>query len=274
MDEIHVPALEEIIAQSNVAAKVLILDIETSPMEVYTWGLYKQRISPNNVIKDWACLSWAAKWLCDSKIVSKSVNIREASAREDYRIIVDIWKLLDEADIVIAHNAKRFDIRKLNARFLQNGLKPPMPYQVIDTLVESRKAFAFSSNKLDYISNLVDGPAKDETTFDLWKRCVTGDKEALKEMEEYNRQDIVVLEDVYFAIRPWIKSHPNMGLYVESVEPVCPNCGNTDLTWRGHYYTQAGRYRAFRCYCGAIGRHRSTNIPKEIRPQMGRSTAR
>ena len=274
MESICVPELEEIIAQSNVAARVLLFDIETSPMEVYTWGLYKQRINPDNVIKDWACLSWAAKWLCDDKIVSDRVNIQEAKARVDYRIMDGMWKLLNEADIVIAHNAYRFDLRKLNARFIQNGMKPPMPYQVIDTLRECRKHFAFSSNKLDYVNGLLDGTPKIHTDFSLWTRCVTGDKEALKEMETYNRSDILALEDLYFAIRPWIKSHPNMGLYVESEDPVCPNCGGNNLTWKGHYYTQAGRYRAFQCRCGAIGRHRNTNVPKDLRPKMTRSVAR
>jgi len=271
---INVPELEEVIAESNVQAKILLLDIETAPMEVYVWGLYKQRINPDNVIKDWSCLSWAAKWLCDDKVMSDRVNVREAAARDDYRIMTGMWQLLEEADIVIGHNAARFDLRKLNARFIQNGLKPPMPYQIIDTLKECRKHFAFSSNKLDYVSALMDGGAKLHTDFDLWKRCVTGDKEALKEMETYNRQDVVALEDVYFAIRPWIKSHANMGLYVESEDPVCPTCGSENLTWKGHYYTQAGKYRAFRCHCGAIGRYRSSDLPKETRPNMARSVAR
>ena len=48
--------------------KILLFDIETSLMEVYVWGLYKQFISHNNIIKDkdgnektWFVISWAAK---------------------------------------------------------------------------------------------------------------------------------------------------------------------------------------------------------------------
>ena len=36
---------------------ILIFDIETAPMEVFVWGLYKQRISHDNVIQDWFILS-------------------------------------------------------------------------------------------------------------------------------------------------------------------------------------------------------------------------
>lgn len=274
MDTINVPELEEVIHQSNIAAKVLLFDIETAPLEVYTWGLYDQRISPCNVIKDWSVLTWAAKWLCDDKIMSAKVTTSQAEAREDYKILVPMWELLEEADIVIGHNCSRFDLRKLNARFVVNGMKPPMPYQVIDTLTACRKHFAFSSNKLDYISSTLACRGKIDTNFELWKRCVSGDPDALNEMEEYNRQDVVALEDVYFIIRPWIRSHANMGLYVESKDPVCPACGGDNLTWKGHYYTPAGKYKSFRCHCGAIGRHRSTSVPQELRKQMTQSTAR
>ena len=39
-------------APINDLPKILLFDIETSPMEVYVWGLYKQFISHNNIIKD------------------------------------------------------------------------------------------------------------------------------------------------------------------------------------------------------------------------------
>ena len=57
--------------------KILLFDIETSLMEVYVWGLYKQFIPHTNIIKDkngeektWYVLSWAAKWLYDENIIS------------------------------------------------------------------------------------------------------------------------------------------------------------------------------------------------------------
>ena len=97
-----VPELEWVMKMGRKGVNVLILDIETSPLEVYTWGLYKQRINPCNVIKDWAVLTWAAKWLCDSKIHSGVVTPFDATNRDDRTIITALWKLVDEADIIIA----------------------------------------------------------------------------------------------------------------------------------------------------------------------------
>ena len=79
-------------------------------------------------------MSWSAKWLYDDKILSDVLTPKEAKERNDKRIIKSVWKLLNEADIVIAHNGDKFDLKKLKARFLSNGFVPPMPYKTVDTL--------------------------------------------------------------------------------------------------------------------------------------------
>ena len=257
-----------------IAPKILVFDIETTPMEVLVWGLYKQRIPPDNVIKEWSVLSWAGKWLFESKVMSNIATPDEAKNREDGRIVKSIWDLLNEADIVIAHNAKRFDVRRLNARFIVNGLQPPLPYQVIDTLKETQKLFAFSSHKLDAINRVLGLTQKIDVDYNLWKQCIAGDELALKRMERYNRQDVIALEELYAKIRPWIKSHPNLGLYYDIPTTVCPNCGSQDITWEGYYYTPMGRYETYRCSCGAIGRSRVTDIDKDQRKLLGSSIAR
>jgi len=254
---------------------ILLFDIETLPMQVRVWGLYKQRIPIDNIVKDWIVLSWAAKWLCDSKIETDILTPEECLDRDDERIIKGIWKLIDKADIVIAHNGKRFDIRKLNSRFIMHGLPKPSPYQVIDTLEHSRKNFAFSSHKLDWLGQLVRNEGKIDTDYELWKRCEAGEPEALVEMLKYNIEDVYLLEEVYLWMRGWMNSHPNMNMYVETNDAVCPNCGHGNLDYNGYYYTPAGKYQAFRCrYCGAIGRQRSTVYGKIKNAESLRSIAR
>ena len=251
--------------------KVLLLDIETLPMQVFVWGLYKQRISPDNVVKDWSIVSWSAKWLFSSESMSSVVTSREALENNDRRIIEDVWKLMNSADIIIGHNSNSFDIKKLNTRFLLHGLPPPMYYQTIDTLSVLRNKFKISSNSLDYVTKFLGIGEKVHTTFELWKRCVVGDKEALQEMVTYNQGDVSLLEEVYVKIRPWITGHPNIGIYVDTNESVCPNCGSSELSWGGEYVTQCGKYNAFRCKCGAIGRSRINELSKEKASALVRS---
>lgn len=255
--------------QPSAIPKILLFDVETAPMEIYAWSLWEKFRSPTMVIKDVSLLSWSAKWLFESEIMGMHVSADEATNREDGSIIQPIWDLMDKADIVVAHNGIKFDNRVLNTRFMINGLNPPMAYRTVDTYRVAKRNFQLSSYKLDFINKMLGLTPKRETDFSLWQRCVTGDTQALNDMLEYNRIDVVALEECYLTIRPWIKGHPNWALFVDTTEEHCANCGSTNLSWKGRYFTPAGRYRAFRCLgCGAIGRSRYSDLTKEDRERI------
>ncbi len=240
----------------SLSAKILLFDIETAPMEVYVWGLrYNDYISPDNIIKDYSVLCWSAKWLFDDKVISEKVTGQMAIDREDDSILGKMWNLLDEADVVIVQNGKKFDIPKLNTRFLKAGYPPPMYYQVIDTKEVMSKNFGFSSNKLDYVNKFLGLEAKDEMEFQDWINCVHGDDDALSKMATYNQDDVYIMEELYLKLRPWIPSHANLGIYDYSGKNCCANCQSSNLKWGGEYPTPLGLYKGFRCMdCGAIGR--------------------
>lgn len=256
--------------------KVLLFDIETLMMKVYVWNTaYKQYIPPQNIISDWCCLGWSAKWLFDSDVISDVLTPKEAIKKNDRRILLGIWKLLDEADIIIGHNGDRFDRRKLNYRFALEGFGPTLPYQLIDTMKVSKREFASPSYSLNYLCGRFGLPVKIETDFNLWKECYAGNSDALKRMQRYNENDVVILEEFYLKIRPWIKNHPNIGVYVDTEASQCPNCGSTNLEFKGYYHTPTGRYQAFRCKdCGAIGRARTSVLDKDKRDNLIVSVAR
>jgi hypothetical protein len=253
----------------NTSAKVLILDIETAPIMAYTWGIWNQNIQPSNIHTDWFCLTWAAKWLFEDKVYSAKLTSKEAIEQDDSRIMLGIWRLLNEADIVIAHNGQKFDLPKLNSRFIINKLHPPLPYQQIDTLLHIRRQFGFTSNKLDYVNQLLNLPRKKENDgMPLWIKCYKGDSKALKDMLDYNIEDVKILEETYLRIRAWIKPHPNLGLFIlDEKESRCPTCGSNDLQAEGkEYKTTANSYEQFRCgNCGSVGRKRlgSLNIKQK-----------
>lgn len=243
----------------NTSAKVLILDIETAPIRAFVWGIWQQNVGTHQIQSDWFCLTWAAKWLFEDKVYSGKLKPKEVAEQNDKRIIEGIWKLINEADIVIAHNGEKFDIPKLNSRFILNGLQPPLPYQQIDTLKHIRRQFGFTSNKLDYVNKLLNLERKKDTNFELWENCMKGNADALSEMEEYNVQDVRILEETYLQIRAWIKPHPNMGLFIlDEKEHRCPNCGSSELTEQGkNYNTTSNVYTLMRCdNCGAASRKR------------------
>lgn len=267
-----------------VLPKILLLDIETSPLEVYVWGLLRNNYIPIDFIKkDWAILCYAAKWLFGDKIFGAKVTPREAVERRDDSIIKGLWDLFEKADIIIAHNGDNFDIRKSNTRFAKADLGPPSPFQSVDTKKAAQKTLNLPSYKLDYIARFYGLPVKIKTDFDWWKQCVddelftkTQRKKALKRMFDYNKQDINVLEEVYLKLRPWTRSHPNVSLYMDCEAFRCSNCGNENVKALNRpYVTPAGMYDAFRCMgCGAIGRSRYTNLTMSERKKTLLSTAR
>src|SRR3990172_9806693 len=116
-------------------AKILIFDIENAPVEVYAWNrrLWNTSIPPAQIIKDWYMLTWCAKWLNSPDVIKCSITPRESKKRDDSRIVKKLWQLFDKADVIVAHNAWKFDIPMVNTRFITLGLKPPSPYRVIDT---------------------------------------------------------------------------------------------------------------------------------------------
>ena len=238
-------------------AKILLLDIETAPLEAYIWSLWTKYVGPSLLKCEWFILTWAAKWLGDDTVYSRKLTSSEALREDDERIMRDLWDFLDEADIIIAHNGERFDVPKINSRFLLNKMSPPSSYKQIDTLRVARKEFGFTHNSLDSLAKLFGIEGKNKTTMELWIDCKHGSDDALEEMEEYDIQDVIVLEKVYFKMRPYIKGHPNLDLYIDSESPVCPQCGEDSLlaVEGKFFYTQAVRYQLYRCSsCKALSR--------------------
>lgn len=235
---------------------VLLLDIETAPIVSYSWDIWNVNIGTNQIISDWFILTWACKWLFEAETYSDRLTPQEALKKDDKRLIKGVWELINQADVVITQNGRKFDHKKLNTRFLIAGLKPPMPYIVIDTLEILKKNFAFTSNKLDYVNKVLGLNRKIDTGgFELWEECMRGEKQSLQEMEQYNRNDVGILEELYVKIRAWHKSHPNMNLFAEGDGSGCPVCQSKHLSFGDEYITAVNRYRAFRCNdCGAICR--------------------
>jgi len=248
----------------NTEAKILVLDIETAPIKAYVWGIWQQNVGIDMIQADWFCFTWAAKWLFEDKVYSARLTGKEALKQDDSRIIKSIWALMNEADIVIAHNGEKFDIPKLNSRFIQHRLNPPLPYQSIDTLKHIRRQFGFTSNKLDYVNKLLNLERKQDTGgFKLWEGCYNGNEESLKKMLAYNITDVKILEETYLRIRSWIKPHPNCGLFLlDEGQERCPTCGSNELKDEGkEYVTTANKFVLLRCdNCGATGRKRLSSI--------------
>lgn len=243
--------------------KILLLDIETSPIVGTFWRIgSKVSLSHENITKDWFIICWSARWLFSDITMGECVTSKEAIDGDDHRILRILWGLLESADVLIGHNISGFDLPKINTRLMLNDIMPPSPSIVIDTL-SAAKRHAFSSNKLDYLGTLVTRKGKIKTDYDLWKRCLRGDQDALDYMLRYCKEDSVLLEEVYLFIRPFLRSHPNFSLIADVKELTCGVCLHPGMVEIGNYYTGVNKFSSYRCpNCGAIARGRKTTLNK------------
>lgn len=255
--------------------KILILDIENSPMTSHHWGLWKQNINqPMRIDGDRSyMMSIAMKWLGDTE-----VHYFESRTEDDSELVEATISFLEEADVIIAHNGKKFDIKKINAYAILNGLKPPSPFRQIDTLLEAKKHFLFERNTLSYIADALDCSPKLKHEkfqgFELWKQCIAGNNEAWEEMKMYNIEDVNVLEEVYLKMRPYIKSHPNVVTAAESLKHRCTACGSHKLSPNGYSVTNVSKFARFVCDdCGSFSRGRKNLLTKEAREHLLTSVA-
>lgn len=246
--------------------KILILDIETFPNLAYIWGVYEQNalsIERHSIIA-----TFSAKWLNGEQITLglPDYEAYEHDQFDDRELLQDMWQLLDEADICVAHNGDSFDFKKLNARFIHHGMNPPAPYRTVDTLKIARRVAKFESNKLNDLGVYLSLGEKVATGgFKLWQDCMTGKADAWGKMKEYNAQDVLLLEKVYLKFLPWTKNHPNVGVY--NTDIVCPKCGSDNMQSRGFTVTNAARYRRLQCQgCGGWSRDKKNLISKGTRP--------
>jgi hypothetical protein len=253
--------------------KVLLFDIETAPILAHVWGLWENNVALNQVVQDWHILSWSAKWLHDGPDKVMYRDQRNAKNVEDDSLILkDIWNLLDQADIVVTQNGIKFDKKKLNARFIMNGFQPPSGYKHIDTKVIASKHFGFTSNKLEYMTDKLNTQYKKlkHNKFpghELWTQCLKGNLEAWKEMEQYNKHDVLALEELFYKLIPWDNSI-NFNLYHDDEDHVC-KCGSTSFFKNGFYYTSTGKYQKYKCkQCGAEHRDRENLFSKEKRDSL------
>jgi hypothetical protein len=232
---------------SSQPLRALIFDLETAPNLSWVWGHYEQNVIEHEVEK--YILSVSYKWLGEDKVYVKSLPDYKGynPAKEcDKKLCEDLWKLFDEADIVIAHNGDAFDIKTANTRFIYNGISPYSDFRTIDTLKIARKHFKFNSNKLNDLGQFLGvGQKRKHDGFSTWKGCMSGDQKAWKTMCEYNKQDVALLERVYLALRPWAKGHPDVSTLTGAKG--CPYCGSPRAHKRGFSYTNLMRAQRYQC---------------------------
>jgi predicted PolB exonuclease-like 3'-5' exonuclease/rubredoxin len=218
--------------------KRLFFDIETSPMIVYSWRVgWKLNIGTHNIIEDWKVICISYKWEHEDIVRNLTWDKNQC----DKKMLQDFIKIANKADEIVAHNGDRFDIKKIRTRCIYHRIPMFPNYRSLDTLKKAKSGFNFNSNRLDYIAKFLGVGAKlEHEGFDMWVKCMQGDKKALEDMVKYCDMDIVVLEDVFFVLQNYIKHNAHAGVLTGGYKHECPNCGSDKADLLKNNFTAAG----------------------------------
>jgi hypothetical protein len=242
---------------------ILIFDLETRPTEAYVWSAWKQNVAPNQVIEHGRVICWCAKWYGEKKTYFGAEWEPTVNGQD---FIYRLAAMMDKADAILTYNGDKFDVPVLNTELMKRGLNPPAPSKSIDMYKVVKKNFRLFHGRMDSVAKALGVDGKLDTGgMQLWIDVMQGKKKARKDMEKYNRQDIIVLEDIYVKLRGWIKNHPA----TDHADGECPNCGGDNLQKRGFHHTKVSKFQRYQCTdCGSWHRGRENLNTKHNRKEI------
>lgn len=229
------------IKAKKIPIKRLFFDIETTYYNAIVWDCGKQYVNWKQLRdkKKIICISY--KWQYEDRVHS----LEWTKDQDDKAMIKKFIKVMGDADEIIGHNGDGFDIKELRTRCLDLGLLMFPTYRTLDTLKKARQYFRFPSNALDYISRFLDNGEKlHHEGLDMWiKVKEDNDKKALKKMVEYCNKDVLLLEDCYHAISPYIYHNNNFAVLTGGNKWECVECAGDNVEMYHTYTTAMGVIR-------------------------------
>jgi len=227
--------------------KVLVYDIETIGVNALKADLGRLAV-------------FGYKWLGSPEIHALTLADFKGFKKyafDDAGLVKAAAKIMEEADLLVAHYGDKFDRRFFQGRCLINGVMPPPPTKQRDTCLLARRYYNFSSNRLGHLANILHLTAQKQRNQwpDWWLRTLAGDVNALRDMATYCKADVAATEELYLKLRPYDLAHPTL----ESTG--CGSCGGV-LISRGYAYVGVHRYKRTCCkQCGKWSRERKHETP-------------
>ncbi len=235
--------------------KILYFDIETSPCLAYVWSCGKQFVSIKQLKKERKIISIGymfenSKSVTILKMDQSKHKINSFDDDADREMLRKFVKVYNSANLVIAHNGRRFDRARIRARLVKFGL-PDLDIGIpFDDSYTMTKEIDFTSHKLDHLGRYLDTGGKDKIDFDVWIKVMEGSRKALTEMCNYMKTDVIRLRAAYRKLKPYSKSKLNLSAFHNEAE-MCPCCGSRKFVKSSIRYTNSGQYQSYKCKeCG------------------------
>lgn len=243
--------LELGLSKANVinTQKILIYDIETSRIPAMVWWTGKQYISHDQLKDEAKIISIAYKWLGDDKITVLTWD----ENHDDRNMLVEFLKVYNSANMVVGQNNDNFDNRWINARAAKHNLPVNTFVRSFDIQKEAKRLFRLPSYSMKYIAKFFGLELKGEHEgIIMWDKIQSGNaqeqKEYLKKMCDYNKQDIVVTEEMFLYLRKYMGQKTHFGVLNGEAKWTCPASGSKNIKLLKTTVTPAGTIQRI-MYC-------------------------
>lgn len=177
------------------------------------------------------------------------------NVNDDYEVVMAAYNILKDADGMVTHNGKRFDLKFLNTRlaFYKKPALPNIPH--VDTCAVAKARLYLYDNRLNTLAKFLNcGKKLENGGWSLWEKVLQRKPSACRLMVRYCKQDVAVLEKIFFKLRGRCSpaALPNHNLFLEK-QNVCAACGSSKLQKNGTRANgHTGFYQRLLCLtCGA-----------------------
>lgn len=238
--------------------RILFLDIETlANLPEIMQNLTRLYEGATMKANHSSVITFGYKWLGDAK--PKTVNAWDFSrtwardVNDDSEVLKRAHEILGQADQIVGHYSRKFDLKFLNTRFMRAGLAPYTGIPHVDTCQLAKSKLLLSSNRLDAVAKYFGLPQKLENGgWQLWVDVLARKPAAQRLMSRYCAQDVEVLEKVYLKLRPFMAASGAVTYSdFSGKQHSCPSCGSTKLQKHGRRVTKRKVVQRFLCSaCG------------------------
>jgi hypothetical protein len=252
----------------GVRNRILILDVERLDgiTHQHWWDrgdLQKRYIHYETVIREPRTTLVCAKWHDSDEII----RLAEWDKGGRNRFLKNAYKLMEQADIIVGHNALKADVPWLRAdfRFPRIGysgvfeqLPDLPPFKVVDTLAHFRAVYktGLPFKGLDAALKILGHSGKtDRYDPEAMERAVAGSVEDRQRLADYCEGDVIGTQWLYDRERPMMKNHAALFVDGKDKLTVCNRCGHDTEPIARRYVANVMSYSMRKCSaCKAYSR--------------------
>lgn len=222
---------------------------KVSPAKILIWDIESTNL--NASFGTILCIGW--KWYGEKKVhVPTILQHQKRGMLDDKHLVAEFARVFAECDYHVAHYGSRFDLPMINTKLAKYELNPLPPKPMVDTWRVARRELRMHSNRLQALAQYLDvAHQKTPISFDDWLNAAHGNKKAMREVVDHCEKDVLVLEEVFAKLRPWVREEPSAALFANIGDMDCTSCGSSHVTRKGFKVSRTRRYQQWQCQtCG------------------------